>query len=215
MLAGYDEMSGFERDEDSPLQNSFELPAARLRREALGEDDDCEWKCAICPLADRSTRPEDLPPCIAEFREALASQPRVLPELEACRLLSALFNRTCYARDRARSEASCIGVTPITPADVRAHLTHSRHLRENEDHMLDDRIWYTLRMTEQLERTGLWFENVDGHAKLNRDGFADWCKVQDTLKKLVEIRQRFHGSGREGGVQKRRTPPRRHYSRTG
>ena len=74
MLAGYDEMSGFERDEDSPLQNSFELPAARLRREALGEDDDCEWKCAICPLADRSTRPEDLPPCIAEFREALAGR---------------------------------------------------------------------------------------------------------------------------------------------
>lgn len=231
---------GFDRDEannnnNNLLQETCELPAARTRRVALRlrddgddedededdlleEEEDARWVCPICPLADRSTRSDRLPPCIAEFREALISQPRRLPELAACRVLSALFNRTCYAFDQARPETARIGVTRILPTDVRAHLIHTRHLRENEEHMLDDRIWYTLRLTEQLERTGLWFESAARQAKLDRGGFADWCKAQDVLKKLIETRQRFHGQGSDrerGGIQKRRYPTRYHYSRTG
>ena len=219
MLAG-DLDEGFVEDDDAaPLAEACELPAAKIRREAFGEGDPDEdgWVCPICPLTDHASRPERLPPCIAGFREALATQPRLLPEPEACRLLSALFNRTCFARDVELPATARAGVVHMCPGDVQAHLAHIRHLPDHEDHMLDDRIWYALRLTEQIERSGLWFENVDRRAKLDRAGFSDWCKAQEALKKLVEIRHRFHGQGPrlEGGVQKRRGRPQYHYSRPG
>jgi len=128
-----------------------------------------------------------------------------------------MFNRTCFARDRARPAAARAGVVRIEPADVQLHLEHVRHLRENEDHMLDDRIWYALRLTEHIERNGLWFADARGRARLERDCFSDWCKAQDTLKKMIEIRHRFHGQGARvgSGVGKRGAPARYHYSRTG
>lgn len=215
MLSEFDRVGGFERDDLPSLHESCELPAAKARRTALGGEEGEGWNCPICPLADRSTRPERLPPCIAEFRDALSTQPRRLPEIEACRLLSGMFNRTCHARDAERPAAARAGVRRISPADVRAHLEHARHLRENEEHMLDDRIWYALRLTEQIERNGLWFKSADRRAKLDRDGFSDWCKAQDALKKMVEVRHRFHDHAPDGGVRKRAGAPRYHYPRAG
>lgn len=213
---GMDDMAGFEEDEldRGSAGTSCELPSASLRRTAFGPDGGDRWECPICPLTDRSARPDRMPPCIAEFREALMSQPRVLPELEACRVLSDMFNRTCYEADHAPGRRST-GVARMTPNDVQRHLHHVRHLPANEDHMLDDCIMYTLDVRKQIERNGLWRKDVDGDAKLDRDMFPNWCKAIDSLKKLVELRHRFHGAfplRESAGVRKRRTPTRQHFS---
>jgi len=195
-----DEVEGFVGDADT-IQPSCELPAARRRRLVPDNDEEEEeeggWICPICPLTDRHTRLERLPPCIAEFREALKSQPKILPEPEACRILSDMFNRTCYESNRRRT-VPVPGIHEMFPGDVQRHLEHSMHLKSQEDHMLDDCIWYTLQLRRQVERTGLWFESTNHEAKLDSAGFVKWCRAMETLKKLVELRHRFHGSSLEG-----------------
>jgi hypothetical protein len=219
-FARVDPMAGFDEDDSddesgSPgvqsAQISCELPSARSRRLAFGGDDDrVAWTCPICPLTDHTAKPERLPPCIEDFREALTTQPRQLPEIEACEALSDMFNRTCYELDRTSVRPA--GIRPMTPRDVQKHLRHVRHLPANEDNMLDDCLLYALEARQQLEKQDLWFANADGEATLNRKGFAQWCKAVDTLKKLVELRHRFHGPfplrQGDGGVHKRRARPR-------
>ena len=203
MLADFDDGD----EGGAPLMGACELPEVVRRREALEEGGDGreEWRCPICPLTDRSARSEAVPPSLAEFRAALASQPLQVPEVEACRALSGMFNRTCAGRG---------GVGRIAPSDVRRHLAHTLHLQAHEERMLDERIWQALRVSEQIERTSLWYANADREAKLDREGFSDWCKAQDAIKKMVEVRHRFHPDGAAGGVQKRPPRPRYHFARS-
>ena len=211
-----DELSGFMPDDDEEEDFHMrpipcELPAAKIRREKLDSIEiEEDWICPICPLTDHSTRPENMPTSIAEFHNALSSQPRQLPELEACMVLSKLFNRTCYERDRARPAHERLGLKPINPSDVQAHLKHSQHLISEEERLLDERIWYTNEMSKHLERDSLWLgSTTTNNVKLDRCVFQDWIKVQAGLIKLIEIRQRFHGHnssfiGGRGGIKKKR-----------
>lgn len=209
LLRGFmGEDEGFESDDSPPRLGHCELPVARERREALGPPGD-HGGCQICALTDEASRNERMPPSIERFRRALRTQPDHLPETEACKLLSSLFNRTCVRFDRA--SANPVGLREISPRDVQLHLQETQHLRANEDRMLDDSIWYTLKTREQLERGGLW-HSVGGAAQLDYDGFAAWTKLMDSLRKQIELRHRMR-TAREGGVQKRKSAPRPHFSR--
>lgn len=213
LLRGFmDEPEGFEPDDDrigAPMRRHVELPAARERRESLGPDGADRGACQICALTDDSARSDRMPPSIEQFRRALRTQPDRLPEAEACKTLSSMFNRTCYRFDR--ESPNPVGVRAIGPRDVQRHLRETQHLRENEDRMLDDCIWYTLKMREQIERLDLWHAGADGEAVLDPNGFAYWSKVMESLRKHVELRHRVRNA--RDGVQKRSGRPRPHYSR--
>lgn len=205
---GEGEDEGFEGDREQELRQHCELPAARARREALGPATKHSG-CQICALTDDSSRVDRMPPSIEQFRRALRTQPEQLPEAEACKMLSRMFNRTCYQFDRESPKP--VGIRQITASDVRAHLRETLHLRVNEDRMLDDCIWYTLKMREQIERTGLWYGVHGGEATLDYDSFGAWCKVAESLRRQIELRHRMQGA--RDGVQKRKSAPRPHYSR--
>jgi len=191
---------GFLPDLGPPAATHVELPIARARREALGGGGDVGGPCVVCQLPDA----DGDRPALARWRRSLAEQPRLLPEEEACRLLSSVFNRS-VASGLARPSVT------LSPSQVQAHLEHSLHLQSEEDRLLDDCVWYALKARRQIERCGLWFEGPDGSATVDPDGFERWQKTLGTLVRALEVRRRL----RDGVTKRRDRPDRRrstHYA---
>jgi len=174
-----------------------ELPAAKRRRElveANEEDEDRFSTCQICKLSDETTRPENLPPCIIEFRQSLSTQSRSLPEADACKVIAEQFNNTCYKQDR--NSVRRIGIQKMTTADVFRHLQHTMNLQEGEEMLVNERIWYTREMIRQIEKKQLWVSSREDPTQisLSAKGFTQWNRANGILKMFLEMRQKKNNS---------------------
>ena len=200
---------GFSRDNGL---NFCELPAVRRKRRRLNipetqEDDEGDhWICPICPLSDLNTRAESLPPCIDEFRRALIEQARLLPNLESCQVIASMFNDTCYRADRRSPHP--VGIRRLAANDIYRHFQHTRHLPNNEEALLSERIWYILKMMEQVEKNQLWYKTDDHKILMLASSFRDWKYMLEILKKFIEMRYRFSRPQPESNTKRIKFSPR-------
>jgi len=96
-------------DDDDEDEDEYNYEEERERR---------DQNCQICALTDQSVRTEKLPQSISDFQNALSTQPRVLPEIEACKILSDMFNKRCYNRDQERPIEHRVGLRKINSLQI-------------------------------------------------------------------------------------------------
>lgn len=190
--------SVFEGDEDVPsiLARPCELPSTARRRSPFGEEERFHEDCQICFASGSRT--------VVRFEELLSTQAQNLPEEDACVLMAKVFNRTCYEADRRSDDP--IGIRPMEPGDVLAHMRATIHLRRHSTRLIDDGIRSMIEVGRQIEKSGLWENGARDEAVLNKDGFDAWCKVNENVRKSVQLREKIFEVSTKNSRSDRKNP---------